>query len=99
MKRVIAYVNTIRVHWLVEELRKLGITEIMVTEFFKAISQVSKFAFLCEDNKVESAKELIRTIGTRGSLEDTFIDVLDFDPSTGDRMPVGQRMSVLQKGG
>ncbi len=34
MKKIIAYVNTMRVHPLVEELGKSGIRQLVVTEYF-----------------------------------------------------------------
>ncbi len=49
MKRITAYVNTTRIHWLVEELQTKGINEIMVSEFFRPTSQISKFEFFCEE--------------------------------------------------
>ena len=98
MKRIIAYVNTMRVHWLVEELQNIGVAEIMVTEYFKSLSQASRFEFLCVDELVEKATAIVHRIGTLGSPEDTFIDVQHVDLNAGDNMPPGQRMSILQKG-
>jgi hypothetical protein len=98
MKKIIAYVNTMRVHWLVEELRGIGVGEIMVTEYFKPLSQGSRFEFLCADNLIDSATAIVHRIGTLGSPEDTFVDVQDFDMSASDNIPLGQRVSVLQKG-
>lgn len=53
MKKITAYVNTTRVHWLVEELQSLGVEEIEVIECFKPLSQISRFELSCEDYLVE----------------------------------------------
>ena len=98
MKKIIAYVNTMRVHWLVEELQKLGVGEIMVTEYFKVYSQGSRFEFLCSDDLVGSAKALVHKIGTMGHPEDHTIIVEEFQVHTIDRMPIGQRKSILEEG-
>lgn len=70
MKKITAYVNTIRVHWLVEELQYLGIEEIEVIEYFKPLSQISRFEFSCEDNLVEKVKSVVHRIGTNGQEAD-----------------------------
>lgn len=70
MKKVTAYVNTTRVHWLVEELQALGVEEIEVTEYFKPLSQISRFELSCEDNLVEEVKAAVHRIGTSGQAAD-----------------------------
>lgn len=51
-KKITAYVNTYRIHWLIEELQNKGVNGIMVTEFFRPNSQISKDEFLCNDEDV-----------------------------------------------
>lgn len=70
MKKITAYVNTTRVHWLVEELQTLGVQEIEVTEYFKPLSQISRFEFSCEDNLVENVRTVVHKIGTCGQAVD-----------------------------
>lgn len=70
MKKITAYVNTIRVHWLVEELQALGIEEIEVTEYFKPLSQISRFELSCEDKLVEKVSAVVHKIGTCGGSAD-----------------------------
>ncbi|MBI4547194.1 MAG: hypothetical protein HY707_04385 [Ignavibacteriae bacterium] len=97
MKKIIAYVNTLRVHWLVEEMGKIGINEIMVTEYFSPNSQISRFVFLCNDDAIEKAREIIHRIGTTGSLADHFFEVYDVDPNAPDTLSLGQRISPLEE--
>ena len=70
MKKITAYVNTTRVHWLVEELQTLGVQEIEVTEYFKPLSQISRFEFSCQDNLVETMRTVVHKIGTCGQSAD-----------------------------
>jgi len=70
MKKITAYVNTTRVHWLVEELQTLGVQEIEVTEYFKPLSQISRFELSCNDNLVESIRSIVHKIGTCGQAAD-----------------------------
>lgn len=70
MKKITAYVNTTRVHWLVEELQALGVQEIEVTEYFKPLSQISRFELSCNDNLVESIRSIVHKIGTCGNAPD-----------------------------
>lgn len=70
LNRVVAYVNTTRIHWLVEELQKIGINEIMVSEFFRPNCQISKVEFFCEEKLVEEARCLIHKIGNSGKSAD-----------------------------
>jgi hypothetical protein len=96
MKRITAYVNTLRVHWLVEALETIGVSEIMVTEYFSPMSRISRFELLCEDHAVEKVQSIIHRIGTTGIPVDHFFAVLDFDPNAPSKLPVGQRMSRLE---
>ena len=98
MKRITVYVNTRRVHWLVEELQSIGVTELMVTEYFGPSSQISRFEFLCEDHAVDAAKNLVYRVGTRGDPSDHFVDIKDVDPDSVDHLSLGQRISRLQTG-
>lgn len=70
MKKITAYVNTTRVHWLVEELQTLGVEEIEVTEYFKPLSQISRFELSCDDNIVEKVRAVVHRIGTCGKSAD-----------------------------
>jgi len=79
MKKVTAHINTIRVHWIVEELQKIGVQEIMVTEYFRPNCQISKVEFLCEDNDVNEIRSLIHTAGTIGISVDHSIDICEID--------------------
>jgi hypothetical protein len=97
MKRVTAYVNTQRVYRLVEELQRLGVAEIMVTEYFRPLSQVSRMQLYCEDHDVVELRKCIRRLGSTGSLPDTDVNVSDFDPELPSRIPVGERMSRLEE--
>lgn len=97
MKKITAYVNTNRVHWLVEELSSAGIGEIMVTEFFSPTSVISRMELLCEDADVERIRSLIHRLGTTGSPCDHFFAVSDFDPMRPGRIPLGRRMSRLEE--
>jgi hypothetical protein len=69
LKRITAYVNTKRIHWLVEELQKKGISEIMVTEFFRPNSQISKIEFYCNEEDVDGLKTIVHTIGSSGPAD------------------------------
>lgn len=98
MKRITVYVNTRRVHWLVEELQSIGVAELMVTEYFGPSSQISRFEFLCDDTAVESAKSIIYRVGTSGDPSDHYVEVQEMDPNAIDRLSLGQRISRLQTG-
>lgn len=76
-KAVTAYVNTTRIHWLVEELQKKGIKEIMVSEFFRPDSQISKLEFYCAAIEAESICEVIKKVGTNGNAPDYYFSVND----------------------
>lgn len=74
IKKISAYVNTTRIHWLVEELQRLGIFEIMVTEYFRPLSQISKIEFYCRKDAIEDVTSMIHRLGSRGSC-DHLIDI------------------------
>lgn len=78
MKTIKAGVNTTRVHWLVEELQTLGIQDIIVTEHFKPLSQISHMMLVCDDYKVSDVKRIIHKIGTCGNAVDHYVFVEDF---------------------
>lgn len=86
MKRITAYVNTTRIHWLVEELQTKGINEIMVSEFFRPTSQISKFEFFCEEKDLKEIQEIVHIIGTCGKPADHLIEVKE---------DVGQSKSIF----
>ena len=98
MKKVIAYVHSLRVHWLVEELEGIGIKEIMVTEYFNERGQISRFEFLCEEDQVEQARSIVHRIGSNGSPSDHFIEIHEFSrsPVSADG-PLRQRISRLEE--
>ncbi len=97
MKKIIAYVNTMRVHPLVEELGKNGIRQMIVTEYFTPLSCISRIIFLCDEDSLERAREIIRRIGTSGNPSDHLIVVLDFDPLTADSSLSGPRIHRLEE--
>ena len=97
MKKIIAYVNTMRVHLLVEELEKNGIRQMVVTEYFTPLSRISRFIFLCGEDSVEKAREIIRRIGTSGNPSDHMVEVQDFDPRTSDSYLSGLRIHRLEE--
>jgi len=75
--KIVAYVNTRRVHWLVESLQMIGVNDIVVTEYFKPMSQISRFELLCDGGDTERIKEIIHRIGTTGYPGDHFLDISD----------------------
>lgn len=97
MKRVTAYVNTTRVHWLAEELVASGVKQIRVVEHFSPTSQISRLQLCCEEDLVDEAKRVIRRLGSTGSPPDFDMVVSEFQPDAPGRIPVGQRMSVLEE--
>ncbi|OGU30418.1 MAG: hypothetical protein A2057_11840 [Ignavibacteria bacterium GWA2_35_9] len=82
MKRITAYVNTTRIHWLVEELQTKGINEIMVSEFFRPNSQISKFEFFCEEKDLKEVEKIVHKIGTCGNPADHLIEVKEDEGKT-----------------
>ena len=79
MKKITAYVNTTRVHWLVEELQTLGVEEIEVVEYFKPLSQISRFELSCEDNLVEIVRAVIHKVGSCGQAADHAVFVYSLE--------------------
>jgi len=96
MKKITVYVNTNRVHWLVEELGLAGIGEIMVTEYFSPTSVISKMEMLCEDAQIERARAIVHRLGTTGSPCDHFFSVSNHEPYKPASLPLGRRMSPLE---
>ena len=96
MKKIIAYVSTVRVHWLVEELQVIGIKEIMVTEYFAPVSQISRLELLCQENAVEDVRRVIHKLGTNGTCPDHFLEVKDYNPNEPSHFPLGRRLSRLE---
>jgi nitrogen regulatory protein PII/Ca2+/Na+ antiporter len=97
MKKITAYVNTLRVHWLVEELEALGISEIMVTEYFSPSSKISRMELILEDEAIEKAREIIHRVGTTGEPGDHSIFIEDYDPDLPSQIPLGKRTSKLEE--
>lgn len=97
MKKIIAYVNTMRVHPLVEELGKNGIRQMIVTEYFTPLSRISRFIFLCTEDSIDIVREIIRRIGTSGNPSDHMVEVQDFDPRTSDSSLSGPRIHRLEE--
>jgi len=97
MKKITAYINTVRVHWLVEELEAIAINEIMVTEYFSPTSKISRMELLAHDNVVEKVREIIHRVGTTGEAADHSLFIEEFDPSLPSQIPLGQRASRLEE--
>lgn len=97
MKKVTAYVNTTRVHWLVEELQAAGVREILVTEYFKPLSQVSRLELLCEDEKVGVVKGIVHRLGTMGEPADHDIIIRQHDAKRLQLLPMTIRLDPLEE--
>ncbi len=97
MKKITAYINTIRVHWLVEELESIGINEIMVTEYFSPSSKISRMELLAQDDAVDNIRKIIHRIGTTGAEADHSLFVEDYDPTLPSQIPMGKRTSKLEE--
>ncbi|MEW6061139.1 MAG: hypothetical protein AB1600_04270 [Bacteroidota bacterium] len=97
MKKVTAYINTIRVHWLVEELESIGVKEMMVTEYFSPSSRISRMELLTQDNTVEKVREIIHRVGTTGAEADHSLFIEEYDPSLPSQIPFGKRTSKLEE--
>lgn len=97
MKKITAYINTVRIHWLVEELESIGIMEIMVTEYFSPSSKISRMEFLSQDEDVEKARWIIHRVGTTGSAGDHSLFIEEYDPNLPSQIPLGQRTSKLEE--
>lgn len=96
MKKITAYVNTVRVHWLVEELQAIGVAEIMVTEFFVPRSQISRLELVCADDAVEDVRRVIHKIGTNGGRPDHYLEVKDFGSNEPSHFLLGRSVSRLE---
>ncbi len=81
MKRVASYIDTLRVHWIADELQQIAVEEIMVTEYFKPLSRVSRLQVLCEDDVVEKVREIIFRRGCVGNRHPYYVEVSDFHES------------------
>src|SRR3990172_3639803 len=97
MKKITAYVNTVRVHWLVEGLEALGITEIMVTEYFSPSSQISRMELISGDEDVVAVREVVHRLGTSGLAGDHAFFVEEYDPKLPGQIPLGKRTSKLEE--
>lgn len=97
MKKVTAYVNTVRVHWLVEELESAGISEIMVTEYFSPSSQISRMELLAKDDEVGRVRDIIHRVGTTGQPVDHSFFVEEYDAKLPSQIPLGKRRSKLEE--
>ena len=97
MKKITAYVNTVRVHWLVEELEAMGIEEIMVTEYFSPSSKISRMELLAQDDAIEMVREIIHRVGTTGGAGDHSLFIEEYDPSLPSQIPLGKRTSKLEE--
>lgn len=97
MKKIKAYVNTTRIHWLVEELQRLGIEEILVREYFSPSSRISCMELLTVDDMVEKVRSVIHQLGTNGEPVDYFIHIEDFHHNPSTSQTRGQRMSPLEE--
>jgi len=97
VKKITAYVNTVRVHWLVEGLEALGITEIMVTEYFSPSSQISRMELISGDEDVVAVREVVHRLGTSGLAGDHAFFVEEYDPKLPGQIPLGKRTSKLEE--
>ncbi len=97
MKKITSYVNTMRIHWLVEKLQEIGIEEIVVTEHFKPLSQVSRMILQCKDNEVEAVREIVHRYGSTGKLPDHSIHVDDVKSRQPSQFLLGRRLSYLEE--
>lgn len=98
MKKITAYINTTRVHWLVEDLHAAGIGDIMVTEYFKPLSQVARLELLCQDAEVTNVKGIIHRIGTTGGPPpDHDIIVSQHNPERLRLLPMTIRLDPLEE--
>ena len=97
MKKITAYINTVRVHWLVEELEALGIAEIMVTEYFSPSSKISRMELLSRDDEVELVRESVHRVGTIGAVADHCFFVEEYNQGLPSQIPLGKRTSKLEE--
>ena len=80
MKNITAYVNTLRVQHLMEELSALGVRELKVKDYFSPSPKISYMKLLCEDDKVEKVRSVIDRIGATGTACDHCFRVTDLIP-------------------
>ncbi len=78
MKKVVAYINTYRVHWIVDELQKTGIDDISIYQRFKPLSQISRIEFYCDISNLETVRTIIHNIGNNGNPSDHMIEIFDY---------------------
>lgn len=97
MKKITAYINTMRVHWLVDELEATGITEIMVTEYFSPSSKISRMELFAKDEAVDQVREMIHRVGTTGEPGDHSLFIEEYDPKLPSQIPLGKRTSKLEE--
>ena len=97
MKKITAYVNTLRIHWLVEKLQEIGIEEIVVTEHFKPLSQISRMILQCKDDEVDGVREIIHRYGSTGKLPDHAIHVDHVKSRQPSQFLLGRRLSYLEE--
>lgn len=98
MKKVTAYINITRIHWLVEELQSMGIDEAMVTEYYKPLSQVARLELLCQDAEVANVKAIIHRVGTTGGPPpDHDIIVSQHDTQRVRLLPMTIRLDPLEE--
>lgn len=84
--------NTVRVHWLVDELEAIGLREIIAAEYFTPLSQISRLALLREDNLVEDARRIVHKVGTTGTYPHHLFEVSDFSITELSDLPLGSRI-------
>ena len=99
MKKIVAYVSTLRVHWLVEELGKLGIREMVVTEYFRPLSRISRFEFICRDVQLQAVFQVIHRIGSSGTPGDHFINAQDVEPGMPQSVFSEHATAIMVQGG
>ena len=78
LKRVTAYIDTLRVHWLSQAMADLDVEEIMVTEYFKPLSQTSRIQVLCNESLASAIVAVIREVGCSSRPGPIFVEVSDF---------------------
>jgi hypothetical protein len=97
LKKITAYVNTLRVHWLAEELQTIGIKEIMVTEYFSPSSQISRMELISREEDVETVRGIVHRLGTLGPAGDHAFFVEEYDPKLPGQISLGKRTSKLEE--
>lgn len=97
MKKITAYINTVRVHWLVEELEAAGIKEMMVTEYFSPSSKISRMELFAEDDIEQTVRAIVHRVGTTGTAGDHGYFVEEYDPKLPGQIPLSRRTSKLEE--